>query len=311
MNPWGDLVQAAGRICEGQSFPRGALYMVGTPIGNMADLSVRAVHVLTLCDTLACEDTRQSQRLLQALGLHKPLLAVHQHNEAEATHAVVQRLAAGERVAYVTDAGTPGISDPGARLCAGVLAAGHVAIPIPGPSSVTTLLSVSAWKDAVNDARSQGFVFAGFLPAKGSERQQILQSWAEEPRGIVWLEAPHRMASMAQELMALGSRRLTLGRELTKHHEQVVELASDELDQWLKQHPEQAQRGEWILALHPMPAQSAAKETGTISLQAQRLMQALTKELPLKSAARITAELTPDRRNDLYTWGLKQNDTQA
>ena len=311
MNPWGDLVQAAAHICEGQTFPRGALYMVGTPIGNLADLSVRATHVLTLCDTLACEDTRQSQRLLQALGLRKPMLAVHQHNEAEAAHAVVERLAAGERVAYVTDAGTPGISDPGARLCAAVLAAGYAAIPIPGPSSVTTLLSVSAWKEAVNDARGQGFVFAGFLPAKGTERQLAFQAWLEEPRGVVWLEAPHRMATLAQELKIMGKRRLTLGRELTKQHEQVVELAADELSVWLTQHPDQAERGEWILALHPFSTQPSQPEEGAISAQAQRLMQLLMPEMALKSAARITAELTPDRRNDLYAWGLKQQNHQT
>src|SRR5437016_9741455 len=147
------MLQAAHAAAGAQQYPEGALYVVATPIGNLADLSLRAIHVLSLVDAVACEDTRHSAPLLRHLGLDKPLLAVHEHNEREAAHDVLARLARGERVAYVSDAGTPAISDPGAALVAAVQAAGHATVPVPGASSAVAALSVAG------DARAGGFAF--------------------------------------------------------------------------------------------------------------------------------------------------------
>ena len=194
-------LKAAREAAGAQNYPQGALYVVATPIGNLCDISLRALHVLELADAIACEDTRHTQALLRALGLDRPsggLIAVHQHNESEAAQQVLARLQAGQRVAYASDAGTPAVSDPGARLVAAVHAAGLRVIPLPGASSVTAALSVSgAWSEA------PGFVFGGFLPARAGERAAAVQTLSQEPRAVVLLEAPHRIADLAQALEAV------------------------------------------------------------------------------------------------------------
>ena len=201
---------------------------MATPIGNLADLTLRAIHVLGLVDAVACEDTRVSAGLLRHLGLDKPLLALHQHNEHQAAAAVLQRLATGQRVAYVSDAGTPAVSDPGAALVAQVAAAGHRVLPIPGASSALAALSVAG------DARSSGFAFVGFLPARGAERAAALRALAQAAVAQVLFEAPHRIEALAGELAALLPQRpLTLCRELTKQFETVHTLPAAELPAWL------------------------------------------------------------------------------
>src|SRR5262245_22149629 len=173
---YASALAAAHDAAAAQHFPKGALYVVATPIGNLADISLRALHVLQLVDALACEDTRHTQTLLRAYGIERggaALIAVHQHNEAEAAQQVLARLQAGERVAYVSDAGTPAVSDPGARLVAAVRGAGLPVMPLPGASSVTAALSVAG---AVDEAGA--FVFAGFLPAKAGERATAVQQLA-------------------------------------------------------------------------------------------------------------------------------------
>ena len=150
-------------LAASQSYPAGTLYVVATPIGNVADLSLRALHVLGLADAVACEDTRNTGQLLSRVGLQRPLVAVHEHNEREAAGRIAARLAAGERIAYVSDAGTPGISDPGARLVEAVRAAGHPVVPLPGPSAAVAALSVAG---DLLDAGAGRFTFAGFLPSK-------------------------------------------------------------------------------------------------------------------------------------------------
>ena len=277
-----------------QHYPAPAVYLVATPIGNLADLSLRALHVLGLVDAVACEDTRHTAGLLQAFGLHKPLLALHQHNEREAAEVVLERLRRGERVAFVSDAGTPGVSDPGARLCASVQAAGFRCVPVPGPSSVTALLSVAG----VTEGEGR-FVFQGFLPAKGAERQRALADLVAEPRACVLLEAPHRIASLAQDLATLGERRLTVGRELTKQFEQVHTLACAAFTEWLKADPAHA-RGEFALVLHPLPE----PPTEALPAAALRALDLLLAELPLKTAVKLCAEITGAPRNTLYDAAL-------
>ena len=299
MNPSFQPALGAAQAAAGaQHYPAGALYVVATPIGNLADITLRALHLLGLVDAIACEDTRHTASLLQAYGLHRPLLALHQHNEAEAAIGVVERLQRGERIAYVSDAGTPGISDPGARLCAAVQAAELRAIPLPGASSVTTLLSVAGLAATETDA---AFEFTGFLPTKGSARAQALRRLAQQPHACVLLEAPHRIQTLAKDLIELGERRVTLGRELTKQFEQLVTLRCDELAGWLAADPMHG-KGEFALALHPL-ARVAASEDGP-DAEALRVLKLLLAEMPLKGAARLAAEITGGSKNALYQAGL-------
>lgn len=269
--------------------------MVATPIGNLADIGLRALQVLALADTVACEDTRHTASLLQGYGLHKPLMAVHEHNEAEAALTVVQRLQAGQRVAYVSDAGTPGVSDPGARLVSAVQAAGLRCVPIPGASSLTALLSVAGLGGATGR-----FVFAGFLSPKGTERQREVQAIADDARGCLLLEAPHRMPALAEALATLGERRLTVGRELTKQFEEVAELPARGLAGWLLGDSHRT-RGEFVLLVHP---RSENADVGALSASTLRTLGLLLEELPLKRAVRLCADITGDARNALYDAAL-------
>jgi 16S rRNA (cytidine1402-2'-O)-methyltransferase len=285
-------LQAAQDAAGAQQYPTHTLYVVATPIGNLADISLRALHVLGLVDALACEDTRHTQQMLRAYGLERPgsqLLAVHQHNEAEAAHSVLDRLAQGQRVAYASDAGTPAISDPGARLVQAVRAAGYRVLPLPGASSITTLLSAAG-------VTGDGFVFTGFLPSKAAERQQAVQAIAHEARATVLLEAPHRICALAGALGALGERRVSLGRELTKQFEQIDTLAAQDLSAWLAQRPER-QKGEFVLVVHDQPVASHAA-------QGERVLRCLLPELPLKTAVKLAAEITGEPRNTLYEQAL-------
>lgn len=286
---------AARESAGSQHYPQGALYVVATPIGNLSDISLRALHVLALADTVACEDTRHTQALLRAYGIDKGgahCLAVHQHNEAEAAQTVLERLRLGQRVAYVSDAGTPAISDPGARLVAAVQAAGLRTVPLPGASSVVALLSVAG---AV--AEHGAFVFAGFLPPKAGERDAAVQALQAEPRAVVLLEAPHRIEVLARALMPLGARPITVGRELTKQFEEVATLACEQFPAWLAA-DSQRTRGEFSLVLHAAPTAQAPDDS-------QRVLRLLLAELPLKTAVRLAAELTGAGRNDLYDAALR------
>ncbi len=275
--------------------------MVATPIGNLADIGLRALHVLALADTIACEDTRHTAALLQGYGLHKPLLALHQHNEAEAAQTVVERLQAGQRVAYVSDAGTPGISDPGARLCAAVQAAGLRCLPLPGASSITTLLSVAGLTETHHTAGA-AFEFTGFLSPKSGPREQALRRLASQPHACVLLEAPHRIATLARELAALGPRPLTVGRELTKQFEQIVTLPCEAFSTWLSADARHS-KGEFALVLHPQSAAATKGDTGP-NAEALRVLQLLLPELPLNTAARLAAHITGASKNALYDAAL-------
>lgn len=288
-------LKAAREAAGSQNYPQGALYVVATPIGNLADISLRALHVLGLVDAIACEDTRHTQSLLRALGIDRPaggLIAIHQHNESEAAQQVLQRLQAGERIAYTSDAGTPAVSDPGARLVSAVQDAGLRVVPLPGASSVTAVLSAAG---AVAD--DAGFVFGGFLPARAGERAQAVQALVQEPRAVVLLEAPHRITDLAQALGALGGRRVTVGRELTKQFEQVQTLACEALAGWLAADATRT-RGEFALVLHPQ-SQARPADDGLA------LLELLLPELPVKTAVRIAAQASGASRNALYEAALR------
>jgi len=288
------MLQAAQAAAGMQQYPAGALYIVATPIGNLADMSLRAIHVLSLVDAVACEDTRHSAPLLRHLGLDKPLLAVHEHNEREAAGDVLARLARGERVAYISDAGTPAVSDPGAALVAAAQAAGYRCIPLPGASSALAALSVAG------DVVGAGFVFTGFLPTRGAERAQALKALAMRDDTQVLFEAPHRIESLLQGLAeACPARSVTLCRELTKQFETVSTMPASELPAWLAADPNRS-RGEFVLVVHAL--KPVAADDGAASHDAT--LRTLLAELPLKQAVALAAELTGAARNALYARAL-------
>ena len=238
------MLGAARSAAGQQQYPAATLYVVATPIGNLADLTLRAIHVLSRVDAVACEDTRVTAQLLRHLGLDKPLLALHSHNEQQAALAVQDRLLRGESVAYVSDAGTPAISDPGAALVARIAGTGLAVVPIPGASSASAALSVAG------DTVGQGFRFVGFLPAKGGERREMLAKALADTATQVLFEAPHRIESLAAALAeAAPARRTTLCRELTKQFETVATMAAADLPAWLAADANRV-RGEFVLVLH-------------------------------------------------------------
>jgi len=293
------LLRAAANAAGQQHYPPGTLYVVATPIGNLADLTLRAIHVLSRVDAVACEDTRVAAQLLRHLALERPLIALHSHNEQQASGAVIERLARGESVAYVSDAGTPAISDPGAALVARAAAAGHRAVPVPGASSAAAAVSVAG------DALGQGFRFFGFLPAKGGERREALAACLADASTLVLFEAPHRIEALAAALAdGAPERRVTLCRELTKQFETVASMPAAELPAWLAADANR-QRGEFVLVLHARPAPEA---TGLPPATLQTL-QVLLRELPLKQAVALAAEITGAPRNALYERALAERGT--
>ena len=292
-NAWARALLAAHDTSAHQNHPTHTLYVVATPIGNLADITLRALHLLSRCDYIACEDTRHTQQLLRAYGLDKAsnqLIALHQHNEHEAAQTVLQYLGQGLRVAYVSDAGTPAISDPGARLVDATRQAGFRVLPLPGASSVTTALCASGMTG------QDGFVFTGFLPSKAVERQHAVHTLAQETRAVVLLEAPHRILALAQALTVLGTRRVTVGRELTKQFEHIHTLPAQELSDWLQAQSER-QKGEFVLVIHDAPVEASTGE-------GLRVLQLLLPELPLKTAVKLAAEISGESKNHLYDKAL-------
>ncbi|MBY4899026.1 16S rRNA (cytidine(1402)-2'-O)-methyltransferase [Cupriavidus sp. AU9028] len=290
-------------LAAGQSYPTGTLYVVATPIGNVADLTLRALHVLGMADAVACEDTRNTGQLLSRLGLHRPLLAVHEHNEREAAQRVVARLAAGERIAYVSDAGTPGISDPGAALVEAARAAGHRVVPLPGPSAVVTALSVAGEMLQTGDGR---FTFAGFLPTRAKARTEAIVALAGLDHAWVLYEAPHRIADTIGALAAQlpAQRRILIGRELTKLFEEAITMTVGEAPAWLAADAAHS-KGEFVLVV-----EGAASDRGngeaSLAPEAIRVLELLLAELPAKRAAKLAAAITGGDTGALYALALER-----
>ncbi|WP_153098896.1 16S rRNA (cytidine(1402)-2'-O)-methyltransferase [Paraburkholderia hayleyella] len=280
-------------LALGQQYPAAALYVVATPIGNIADITLRALHVLGLVDRIAAEDTRNTGQLLARYGITKPLLALHQHNERVVAARVIEHLQAGERMAYVSDAGTPGISDPGAKLVDAVRAAGLAVIPLPGASALATALSAAGDWVAT-------FSFIGFLPPKAKQRAAALQALATQPSALVFYEAPHRIvetvAALADGLG--GTRRLLIARELTKLHEALHVCTLADGPAWLAADANR-QRGEFVLVVEGAPAQEVAGES-----EHDVLLGILLKELSVSAAAKVAAAITGGSRNALYARAL-------
>lgn len=270
-----------------------ALYVVATPIGNLGDMSQRAVEVLQQVDLIAAEDTRHSARLLQHFAVSTPCVALHEHNEREQSSRLLQRLANGENVAIIADAGTPLLSDPGFHLVQQARRQGIRVVPIPGPSALVAALSVSGLP-------TDCFKFAGFLPARSAARRQRLAELAQEPCTLVFYESPHRIQeSLADMITELGAEReAVLARELTKTFETVRGGPLEDLQRFVEGDPHQ-QKGEMVLLVAGAPARDEE-----IDVEAERVLSILLEELPVKQAAALAARITGVKKNRLYQHAL-------
>jgi len=277
-----------------QNYPTASLYVVATPIGNVTDISLRALHVLSLVDAVACEDTRNTAQLMNRFGLHKPLIAAHMHNEREAAEGLIARLQAGERIALVSDAGTPAVSDPGARIVDAVRAAGLRVIPLPGASAAVAALSASG---LVNDQ----FHFVGFLPSKAKQREAVLQGLVAAPATLVLYEAPHRIVECAQALADVfgAGRQVVFAREVTKLFEQIHRCPLGEAVSWLKSDANH-EKGEFVVLVEGAPPADEGQDAET-----DRILQILLAELPVKQAATLAAQITGKKKNALYDRALE------
>ncbi|MGH8300630.1 MAG: 16S rRNA (cytidine(1402)-2'-O)-methyltransferase [Steroidobacteraceae bacterium] len=277
--------------------PRGRLQVVATPIGNMGDVSARARQALEGAAAVAAEDTRRTGALLQALGIARPLLSLHAHNETQRVPDILARLAAGETIALVSDAGTPLLSDPGFELVRAAADAGFDVEAIPGPSAITTALAVAGLPVS-------RFCFEGFLPARERERRSHLAQLAGEPRTLVFFEAPHRIAATLADLAAeLGSdRRAVVARELTKAHETLYRGTLAELAQRAASE-DNFQRGEITIVVAGAAPASTAVDTALL----RRAVALLSKELSPGRAAAIAAQLTGATRGEAYALIQRQS----
>jgi len=270
-----------------------ALYVVATPIGNLGDITLRALDTLRGADLVACEDTRHARRLLDHHGIGAPTLALHQHNENEAAARLVRLLGEGKRVALVSDAGTPGVSDPGARAVAAVRAAGFRVVPLPGPNAAIAAMSAAGFGDP-------RFLFVGFLPARDGARRTAIGELADVAAALVFYEAPHRVTETVADLAALlqPQREIVIARELTKMFEQIERMPLTAAPAWLAADANR-QRGEFVLVVSGPPPRSG------LDAEAERVLAALLAELPVKQAARLAAEITGQPKNALYARALE------
>ena len=270
-----------------------ALYVVATPIGNLRDITLRALDVLAAADVVAAEDTRNTAHLLTHYGISaNRLIAVHQHNERGAAEKIVALLQAGQSVAFVSDAGTPAVSDPGALLVHAVLVAGLRVIPIPGASAAVAALSASGLGEA-------HFLFYGFLPNKSAARRTALQELSSLPYALVFYEAPHRIIECIADLCAVlgGARQIVLAREITKLFETIHACALSDAEAWLQSDSNQ-QRGEFVVLV------SGAVPQEGLSVETEHLLEVLLKDLPLKQAVQLATQISGASRNELYQRAL-------
>jgi 16S rRNA (cytidine1402-2'-O)-methyltransferase len=277
-----------------QVYPIATLYVVATPIGNVTDISLRALHLLSLADAVACEDTRNTAHLMTRFGLNKPLIAAHQHNEREVAQTLIARLQAGERIALVSDAGTPAVSDPGARIVDAVRAAGLRVLPLPGPSAAITAISASG---LLNDQ----FYFVGFLPAKAKQRENILHSLRGVTATMVFYEAPHRILDCTTALVEAfePTRQVVFARELTKLFEEIHRCILSEAVAWIRADAHR-EKGEFVVLL-----EGATEAQDAEDVEAERILNILLAECSVKQAANLTAQITGRKKNALYERALQ------
>jgi 16S rRNA (cytidine1402-2'-O)-methyltransferase len=280
----------------------GTLYIVATPIGNMRDISLRALDILAAVDMIAAEDTRTTRRLLGAYSVPGPVMALHQHNEPHAAEKLIRLLDAGKTAAFVTDAGTPGISDPGANLVKLVREHGHTVVPVPGPSAAVCALSASG-------IAASHFIFYGFLPASRGPRKREVDRLKLQPYTLVFYEAPHRILECIEDLVEIlgGNRELTIARELTKLFETIYTCCLGDALAWLHADAKR-QKGEFVLLV----SGAEEKNESELSEEAQNVLVRLMEELPLTRAVRLTTAITGESKNTIYSHALvlKQSERQ-
>lgn len=271
----------------------GKLYVVATPIGNLGDITLRALETLKMVDAIVAEDTRHTSGLLNHFGITKKLIAVHEHNEFHSVEKLLLLLKAGQNIALVTDAGTPAVSDPGAVVVDLVRKSSIRVVPIPGVSAVITALSVSG-------ISQNGFYFHGFLPATSSARRKVIDSLKSQFVTLVFYEAPHRIVESITDLYSiLGNRRVTFARELTKTYETVYSCDLSLAEAWVLADSNQ-QRGEFVLLVE---AELPKKSEG-LDEESQRILKCLLTDLPLRQAVQLATEITRLKKNDLYELAL-------
>jgi 16S rRNA (cytidine1402-2'-O)-methyltransferase len=274
------------------------LYIVPTPIGNLSDITLRAIEVLKSVDCIAAEDTRHSGILLQHLDAKAPMLALHDHNEQQRAGVLIQRIQQGQSIALISDAGTPLISDPGYHLVKACRDAGVKVVPLPGPCAAITALSAAGLP-------TDRFVFEGFLPAKEKGKEDRLQALADETRTMVFYESPRRVVDTLESMQKVfGDRLVVAARELTKTFETIHALPLSEMIPWL-QEDENRTRGEFVLMVA-----GKTENSDDIPAEVQRTLTLLMKDLPLKKAAALTAEIYGVTKNALYAWGLEQQNSE-
>lgn len=277
-----------------QDHPNGTLYVVATPIGNIGDISLRALNVLSIADAVACEDTRNTAQLLHRYGMQKSLIAAHQHNEREAAEKIIERLRDGERIALVSDAGTPGVSDPGARIVDAVRSAGLRVVPIPGACAAIAALSVSG-------LLQDQFLFIGFLPSKIRQRDNVLSNLRKFPGTLVFYEAPHRITEAIDALIKTfePSRVIVFARELTKLFEEIHRCTLGDAANWLATNPHR-EKGEYVIVLEGLPS-----TTDGDSVETDRILTILLADCSVKQAAAMAAQITGQKKNALYDRALQ------
>ena len=272
------------------------LYVVATPIGNMGDITLRALDILKRVDRVAAEDTRVSGQLLSMLGISKPLLSVRAHNEQQGAEKLIEIIRNGESVAYVTDAGTPAISDPGSRLVEAVRGAGFLVIPLPGASAAVAALSVSGLSGGP-------WLFAGFLPPKAKARQEALASLKSLPCSLVFYEAPHRVRETLTDMARMlgGNRRIFIARELTKQFEELAVMKLAETTDWLDD-SDYHEKGEFVLVV-----EGEENETPVMA-EAGRIARLLAEDLPASQAAKLAAKITGHKKSELYALLMQEHE---
>ena len=273
----------------------GILYIVATPIGNLQDITQRALETFAQVDLIAAEDTRHSGLLLSHYGIKKSFFALHDHNEQEKAHILVEKLKQGSNIALISDAGTPLISDPGFHLVRQCREAGIRVVPLPGACAAITALCASG-------IASDKFCFEGFLPAKSKARKDKLENIAEEDRTLIFYESTHRILDTLEDMQSvLGEERyIVLAREMTKTWETITGNTIKNLREWLLEDPNRT-KGEMVLIVESKPKSDNNDE---ISPQAVKALELIAEELPLKKAAAIVAELYGYKKNALYQFGL-------
>lgn len=291
-NQWSEqlLMQKAG--LDIQSFPDSTLYVVGLPIGNFADITLRALWVLATVNVIAAEDTRETKKLLERFSITVPTISVREHNEIAQSHMIIERLKKGERIALVTDAGTPAVSDPGARLVRAVQEQGYRVIPIPGASAAITALSAAGLEPS-------GFHFFGFLPPQAKARREAIRTLVSREESFILYEAPHRLIEVLSDLAEAlqGQRRIVIARELTKKFETFYPLVASDLKGWLSSHEP---RGEYVILVDEFKQEKSL----TLSEKDSLWLLALAKAMPSSKAASTAAKILGVSREEVYQWIL-------